>query len=337
MNSTTMFHERSYCELDHKWTVNGTRQIYTSPAHKDRDEQRLIFGETFADFSISGDVIWRDGLQLPDGGIPRVAAFAFRFRDRENYYFAGMGAYGKQYSIAKVVEGCSHCIDGVGSSSSIQKDRSYRLTVECEGSRITLRENDEVQLTVDDDTFQAGQWGLRTWRTKADFKALTCNPVFSSRVFIVHGHDAALRNELARLLEKLDLQPIILHEEPDRGQTIIEKLGREINDVGFAFVLLTPDDVGAVATEPTALRHRARQNVVFEHGLLVGRFSHSRVCAIRREDVEMPSDLHGIVYKTVPVGGRIDAIAFEIVKELKAAGYTIDANRLLSGSDRARS
>jgi len=155
-------------------------------------------------------------------------------------------------------------------------------------------------------------------------------PQFSRRVFIVHGHDGVLKNELARLLEKLDFVPIILHEQPDRGQTIFEKLGREMTDVGFAFVVLTPDDVGAVATEPAALHPRARQNVVFEHGFFAGRFSHSRVCAIRRGDVEIPSDLHGVVYKTVPVGGSISSIALEVANELKAAGYVVDANRLLS-------
>ncbi len=149
-------------------------------------------------------------------------------------------------------------------------------------------------------------------------------------MFIVHGHDAVLKNELARLLEKLDFVPIILHEQPDRGQTIIQKLGREITDVGFAFVVLTPDDVGAVATDPSSLKPRARQNVVFEHGLFSGQLSQSRVCAIRRGDVEIPSDLHGVVYKTVPVGGSVASIALEVVNELKAAGYVVDANRLLS-------
>ncbi len=152
---------------------------------------------------------------------------------------------------------------------------------------------------------------------------------FSRRVFIVHGHDQALKNELARLLEKLDFVPIILHEQPDRGQTIIEKLDREMSDAGFAFVVLTPDDVGALATNADTLQPRARQNVVFEHGLFAGRLSHSRVCAIRRGDVEIPSDIHGIVYKTVPVGGGIGSIALEIANELKAAGYVVDANRLL--------
>ncbi len=154
-------------------------------------------------------------------------------------------------------------------------------------------------------------------------------PQFSRRIFIIHGHDAVLKNELARLLERLDFVPVILHEQPDRGQTILTKLNAELADVGFAFVILTPDDVGNVASDATALKARARQNVVFEHGLFSGRLSQSRVCAIRRGDVEIPSDLHGLLYKTVPVGSGIDAIAFDVVKELRAAGYIVDANRLV--------
>lgn len=151
---------------------------------------------------------------------------------------------------------------------------------------------------------------------------------YSRRVFIVHGHDGELKNELARLLERLDFEPVILHEQPDRGQTIFEKLGSEMADVGFAFILLTPDDVGAMASKPRDLHPRARQNVVFEHGLFVSHLRAHRVCAILRKGVELPSDLHGVLYKAVPDGGGIRFIALELVQELRAAGYLVDANKL---------
>jgi predicted nucleotide-binding protein len=155
-------------------------------------------------------------------------------------------------------------------------------------------------------------------------------PNYSRRVFVVHGHDGELKNELARLLQKLDFEPVILHERPDRGQTIISKLTGEMGDVGFAFVILTPDDLGAVSGKTADLKPRARQNVIFEHGLFVGHLSPSRVCAIRRGDVETPSDVHGVLYKTISEGNSIASIALEIVDELKAAGYVVDANRLLA-------
>ena len=119
-----------------------------------------------------------------------------------------------------------------------------------------------------------------------------------------------------------------LHEQPDRGQTIFEKLSTEMADVGFAFVLLTPDDVGAMASKPRDLHPRARQNVVFEHGLFVSHLRPNRVCAILRKGVELPSDLHGVLYKIIPDGGGMRFIALEVVQELRAAGYLVDANKL---------
>ena len=64
-----------------------------------------------------------------------------------------------------------------------------------------------------------------------------------SKVFIVHGHDDALKNEVARFIERLKLEPIILHEQPNSGDTIIEKIDRN-TDVGFGVVL------SAVAVKP---------------------------------------------------------------------------------------
>jgi len=102
-----------------------------------------------------------------------------------------------------------------------------------------------------------------------------------------------------------------------------------MSDVGFAFVLLTPDDLGAVATAANQLQSRARQNVVFEHGLVVAALSPERVCAIRRGEAEIPSDLLGVLYKTIAPGGSIRSIAIDIANELRAAGYILDANKLL--------
>jgi predicted nucleotide-binding protein len=153
---------------------------------------------------------------------------------------------------------------------------------------------------------------------------------YSNRVFVVHGHDNSMKNELARLLERIGLEPIILHEQPDRGQTVFAKLNDEMSDVGFAFILLTPDDLGTVTTDQQSLHPRARQNVVFEHGLFTARLGPARVCAIRVGDVEIPSDLQGVLYKFIPLGGAIRSIALELAAELRAAGYDVDVNRLLS-------
>lgn len=92
----------------------------------------------------------------------------------------------------------------------------------------------------------------------------------SDRVFIVHGHDEGMRESVARVLTKLSLEPVILHEQPDQGRTIIEKF-YDYSDVGFAVVLLSPDDRGYLDSDgPDAASSRARQNVILEWGFFLG-------------------------------------------------------------------
>lgn len=124
-------------------------------------------------------------------------------------------------------------------------------------------------------------------------------PKESRKVFVVHGHDEAVKQSVARFLEKLGLEPIILHEQPNKGQTLIEKFEAN-SDVGFAVVLLTPDDVGRGAAEKK-LNPRTRQNVILELGYFLGILRRARVCALYKEGVELPSDIHGVIY--VPYDG----------------------------------
>jgi len=150
-------------------------------------------------------------------------------------------------------------------------------------------------------------------------------PRQSGRIFVVHGRDEATRHNVARLLERLDLDPVILHEQPDKARTIIEKF-EVYADVSFAVVLLTGDDVGGLADLcRDNLVKRARQNVIFELGYFVARLGRERVCALRQEDVEMPSDYAGILYITLDSGG---AWKVQLAKELQAAGLPVDLNRI---------
>ena len=141
------------------------------------------------------------------------------------------------------------------------------------------------------------------------------------KVFIVHGHDGELKERVARTLEKLGIEAIILSERPSEGKTIIEKLEKH-TDVGAGIVLLTCDDLGR-AKEATDDNYRARQNVVFEYGYLMGRLGRSHVIMIREETVEKPSDLEGIVYSPKSNWER------DVIRELKAMGFSVDANKLL--------
>jgi Predicted nucleotide-binding protein containing TIR-like domain len=140
------------------------------------------------------------------------------------------------------------------------------------------------------------------------------------KVFVVHGHDDGAREAVARYLEKLGFEAIILHEQPSRGRTIIEKI-EDHGEVGFAVVLLTPDDIGGV--NDTELKARARQNVILELGYFIGRLTRSRVCALKRGNVEVPSDFGGVVYTEFDENGGWKT---SLAKELEAAGFQIDWN-----------
>ena len=146
----------------------------------------------------------------------------------------------------------------------------------------------------------------------------------SNKVFIVHGHDEAAKQSVARFLEKCGFEAVILHEQADGGRTIIEKI-QHYTDVAFAIVLYTPCDFGR-AKEEKAEKSRARQNVVFEHGYLIGRLGRDKVCALVKEGVETPGDISGVVYKFMDAAG---AWKMEILKEMKNAGIAVDASKLL--------
>jgi predicted nucleotide-binding protein len=148
------------------------------------------------------------------------------------------------------------------------------------------------------------------------------NARFSNKVFIVHGHDGEMKASTARLVSKLGLEPIILHEQANRGRTIIEKFTDHADQAGFAIVLLAPDDEGRSRDTPSPpLQLRARQNVVFEMGFFFAKLGRGRVCAIIKPGVEQPSDIHGIVYVEYDSAGKWQ---YDVAKEIKAAGYVVN-------------
>lgn len=140
----------------------------------------------------------------------------------------------------------------------------------------------------------------------------------------------------------MGLNPIVLHEQPSGSRTIVEKL-EKYSDVGYAFVILTPDDFGSDSeffrsyvlelgegkvawqelTEQFDLsfKHRARQNVVLEFGYFMGKLGRDRVCCLYKGSVELPSDMHGIVY--IPFKESISECREKIAEELREAEYRI--------------
>jgi predicted nucleotide-binding protein len=140
----------------------------------------------------------------------------------------------------------------------------------------------------------------------------------SNQIFIVHGHNDLVKISMARFISELGFEPIILHEQPNAGRTIIEKI-ESYSNVGFGVILYTPCDVGCKVGANSSL-YRARQNVVFEHGFLIGKLTRPRVSAFVKGDVETPNDISGMVYT------QLDDLGLwkqKLVQELVAAGYSI--------------
>jgi predicted nucleotide-binding protein len=147
----------------------------------------------------------------------------------------------------------------------------------------------------------------------------------SAKVFLVHGHDTGALGSVEAFLRKLNLAVTILRDEPNKGQTIIEKVESNA-DVGFAVVLLTGDDEGHQRQVKDALLPRARQNVIFELGYFIGRLGRSRVCALYENGVELPSDYSGVIFIH---WSEDENWKFLLLRELKEAGLPVDANAAL--------
>lgn len=145
----------------------------------------------------------------------------------------------------------------------------------------------------------------------------------TTKVFIVHGHDNEAKYTTARFVERLGLEAIILHEQASKGKTIIEKI-EEHSNVGFAIVLYTSCDVGKSKDEQE-LKSRARQNVVFEHGYLIGKIGRENVCALVKGQIEKPNDISGVVYIDMDIHG---AWTIALAREMKSVGYQIDMNKI---------
>ena len=167
----------------------------------------------------------------------------------------------------------------------------------------------------------------------------------SKKAFIVHGRDEKQALLLQKYLkDKLKVDAVMFDDLPDKGRTIIEQPEYIRDNVDYAFVIATPDDVGcltedieeagkmvvgleSVKAETVGrifeLFHtRARQNVVFEFGLFMGALGREKVCCLLKKDTEeRPSDIDGILYKQF--NKSVSEIFHEIPEELREAGYEI--------------
>ena len=144
------------------------------------------------------------------------------------------------------------------------------------------------------------------------------------KVFIVHGRDKTAVLETEGILRRGGLEPIVLNRMVNSGLTLIEKF-EKFSNVGYAIVLLTPDDIGALFEdkpfESLDIKYRARQNVLFELGFFYGKLGRSNVCCILKSNVEKPSDIDGVAY--LSYNQSVEEIEYLILKELMQAKFSI--------------
>jgi predicted nucleotide-binding protein len=152
--------------------------------------------------------------------------------------------------------------------------------------------------------------------------------IINKKVFVVYGHDPNARTQLEAMLRRWDLEPLILDQLASSGQTIIEKLEEYIEQACFGIVLATPDDLGYAKAQPDDIKHRVRQNVVLELGMLLAKMGRSKVAILlsQAEVMERPSDIDGLIY--IPFKDNVEETKLSLAKEMEKCGYKFTATQL---------
>jgi len=163
---------------------------------------------------------------------------------------------------------------------------------------------------------------IKTTTKEAELLQTKDGVLNKSQVFIVHGQDDFLKLEMSDFIKELKLEPIILHMQPSSGMTIFEKIERYSN-VKFGIILYTPCDIGAKVGD-LQFQHRARQNVVFEHGFLLGKLGKNKVAVVVKGKIEKPNDISGVVYISMDEPKNWKE---ELKSELISAGLVINEEK----------
>jgi len=178
-----------------------------------------------------------------------------------------------------------------------------------------------------------GQYMKSSIRTTADALGVkhleigTTEKIIGNDVFIVHGHDEEAKEKVARFIERAELKSVILHEQPNSGKTLIEKFEINTSKIGYAVIILTPDDIciSKNSDGKEIKENRARQNVVLELGFFIGAIGRDRTCILYKKGVSIPTDYQGVVYVKMDDS---DSWKLELAREIKKAGIPVDMNKI---------
>lgn len=244
-----------------------------------------------------------------------INQFIVRFENNEDIFFGGKTTLVKNIERMTIIETNFCTLD----PSKFEDDSKLRRNLQSSDWEFVLLLGKDV--TAD---FIKGPPGYK----KTIPKETMISKSQSNQIFVVHGHDNEMKEAVARILEKLGFEAIILHEQAGPSKTIIEKFEACSESVSFAVVLLSPDDLGYKKDQtPESTMLRARQNVILELGYFMGKLSRKNVVVLHRSETnfELPSDLLGILY--IPFD-PYNGWKYSLAKELDSAGYDIDYTKL---------
>lgn len=109
-------------------------------------------------------------------------------------------------------------------------------------------------------------------------------------VFIVYGHDIEMRTAVKGYLTSRDIAQVSLEGPTNGSNTVIEEFEERADPVSDAIVLLSPDDLN-----DSGQKKRPRQNVMFEFGYFYAKLKRRHVMVLKKEGVEIPSDIEGVL------------------------------------------
>lgn len=144
-------------------------------------------------------------------------------------------------------------------------------------------------------------------------------------ILVVHSHDDEAKDMTLGFIDELGLNPIILRDTPDSGTELFDRF-EDHKNIGFAIVVLNPDDIGETKIERCELRHRVNQSLIFELGFLVGKLGWNRVCALYEEGIDIPASNEGIIYVQMDKEGKWKKT---IAREIKTAELEVEADKII--------
>lgn len=133
------------------------------------------------------------------------------------------------------------------------------------------------------------------------------------KIFLVYANDLGIKDDVSSFLSKVEISPIVLKESATSSVSLIDEL-EKYDDVQYAIVMLNPDASGI------------SESSVYELGLIVGKLGRNQVCGLVKNQIDILANYSGVSYVPIDPAG---AWKFLLIKQLKDAGFDVDANLAL--------